>query len=170
MKKSGTKSRKKKPNRLHRWLIKNSIFYRSGRKFLKSKFGFFFLSAATLFLVLFLTFHLLNVYHVKRVVRGFERALEEGEQKSVMSFLDLRKENPYRMTFPNISVLIEQKIFFQIKIKRLKFSQKYKWGEVEATIETLKQSSRLDSFDGRLLFNKLEKRLFSWEIAGLESY
>lgn len=170
MKRSISKSKKKKQSKLQRWLIKNSIIYRSARKFLKSKFGLVFISIIAFAFVLYLSFHLMNVSQVKRVLRGFEQALKQGNSENVFAYLNLGEDNPYRPTLPDISSLIEQKIFFEFRIKRLRFSQKYRWGEVEAEVETISDKERQDSFQGRILLNKKRKGFFSWEIAGVESY
>ncbi|MGD2246397.1 MAG: hypothetical protein PVI11_07620 [Candidatus Aminicenantes bacterium] len=171
MKKSGSKSKKKKPkSRVHKWLIKNSIVYRSGRKFFKTKLGLIFISAALLVGIAFLSFHMLNVYNVKRALRGFEQAFKEGNKERVLAFLELSADNPYRLTLPDVSSLIEEKVFFDFQIERLNFSNQYRWGEVEAVVKTISDMTQLDTFQGRILFIKQGKSLFSWKIAGVESY
>ena len=150
--------------------MKNSILYRSGRKFVKSTFGRAFVSLVLVLALLYLSFHWLNVYNVRKVLRGFENALKDGNEDKAMAFLDKSADNPYRLTFPDVSVLIQESVFFSFAIKKIRFSQKYRWGEMEASVETYEGQNPIDSFQGRILFSKQKKSLFHWKMAGVESY
>jgi hypothetical protein len=164
------KKKKKPKSRVHRWLMKNSIVYRSGRKFVKSKFGLVLVSLAVILAIIFLSFHLINVYNIRNILRGFEHALKDGNEDKALTFLDMSADNPYRLTFPDVVSLIRDDVYFTYQIEKIRFSQRYRWGEMETAVETFDGQNPIDSFQGRILFSKQEKRLFRWKIAGVESY
>ncbi|MFW6131878.1 MAG: hypothetical protein ACOC5F_04710 [Candidatus Aminicenantaceae bacterium] len=164
------RNKKKKPNRLHKWLIKNSIIYRSGRKILKSKTGKACVSLIAFLLIIFLSFHFINVYNVKNKVKILEETLREGNIGNISEWVDFSSENPYKETLPDFDSLIEQKIFFDISIKNMNFSRHYKWAEIDVKVDSFEKKEKLDSFEGRILLQKNTSHLFSWKIVGLESY
>ena len=164
------KKKKKSKSKAHKWFMKNSIIYRSGRKFVKSTFGRVFVSLVLVLVIIFLSFHWLNIYNVRKVLRGFENALKDGNEDKAVAYLDRSADNPYRLTFPDVSALIQENVFFSFKIGKIRFSQRYRWGEMEASVETFEGQNPIDSFHGRILFSKQDKSLFRWKMAGVESY
>lgn len=160
--------KKKSPGKVHKWMMKNSIIYKSGRKFFKSTSG-----KITLLVILFIlflggSFHLANILGVRNTVRSFSGSMMEGDIGQVRKWVDDSADNPYRRTFPDFSSLIEEKTYYDIDVEKVRFSRRYSWAEADVDVRTLQNRQAVEHFQGTLLLQK-GKGLFSWKIAGMET-